>query len=171
MTRKTADQLLRELEANPQWRAERGRREAALAERARAAALDERELVAEIRAVGYDVESVYDLVNNAPHPVLERRFIGPYPAAYPILLRHLGLPHSYVIREGIVRALTVRDGGPAVATALLAAFVQESDAELRWVLANALRAAMPYRLRRRHPEIAAVLKGSQGQQLRRGRLT
>jgi len=164
MTRKTAEQLLRELEADPQWRAARDRREAALTERAGDAAADERELVAELRAAGYDVDSVYDLVNNAPHPVLARRFIGPYPNAYPTLIRHLGLPHVHAIREGIIRALTIRDGGPTVATALLAAFEQEPEPGLRWVLANALRVAMPYRQRRRYPDIAAALKMSEGQE-------
>jgi len=29
---------------------------------------------------------------------------------------------------------------------------------VRWVLANALKTAMPYNLRRKHPEIAAAYK-------------
>lgn len=162
MPRKTAAELLTELEADPAWRAERDRRDAELAERAAAAAADERELVAEVRAAGYDIGSVYDLVNNEPHPVLARRFVGPYPDAYPVLVRHLGVPHGKAIRAGVIRALTVRDGGPDVAAALFAAFGREEDPGLRWVLANALRVAMPYRQRRRHPEIAAAFKRPSG---------
>src|SRR5690242_4230961 len=109
MPRKTPGELLSELESNPAWRAAREARDRARAVRAEAVASDERELVAELRACGYDVDSVYDLVNNAPHPVLARRFLGPYPAAYPVLVRHLDVPHMRVVREGVIRALTVRD--------------------------------------------------------------
>jgi hypothetical protein len=156
--RKSAADLIAELEADPRWVAARDERQRALAERAATQAAAEAPLVAELRRAGLPVDSVYDLVNNAPHAVLSRRFIGAYQVAYPILVRHLALPYPIRIREGIIRALTVRDGGPAVEEALLAAFEAERDPALRWVLANALRIAMPYRRRRRHPEIAAVYK-------------
>lgn len=160
MTRKTAEQLLAELEADPAWRAQRDARAAELAARAAVLAAEEAQLVAEIRAVGYAVESVYDLVNNDPHPFLTRRFVGPYPVAYPVLLRHLKVAYSRPIREGIIRALTVKDGGAAVEEALLRAFQAESDSQLRWVLANALRTAMPYHRRKKHPAIAEALRWS-----------
>src|SRR5262249_36979734 len=105
--------------------------------------------------------SVWDLVNDAPHPVLEGRFVGPYHAAYPALVRHLALPHHRRIKEGIVRALTVRDGGILVEETLLAAFQLEQNPQLRWVLANALRVAGPYHRRRKYPEIAAAYRSSQ----------
>ena len=62
------------------------------------------------------------------------------------------------MREGIIRALTVRDGGPEVSAALFREFVSETDPLLKWVLSNALRIAMPLRERRKHPEIAACFK-------------
>ena len=157
MTRKTADELLAELEADPAWRAQRDARAAELAAREAVLAAEELQLVADIRATGYDVDSVYDLVNNDPHPFLTRRFTGPYPAAYSVLLLHLELPYSRPIREGIIRALTVKDGGPEVQGALLRAFQTEPDPQLRWVLANALRTAMPYHRRNKHPQIAEAL--------------
>ena len=162
MPRKTAADLVAELEREPAWRAERDRRERELAERAERLRAEERELVAELREAGYAVESVYDLVNDTPHPFLERHFVGPYPRAYPILVRHLAHSYSRPIREGVIRALTVRDGGSAVEEALLAEFDRESDPQLRWVLANALRTAMPYHRRRKRPEIARVLEGDGG---------
>lgn len=158
MTRKTAEQVLAELETDSAWRAQRDARAAELAAHDAGLAAEEQQLVADIRAAGCDVDSVYDLVNNDPHPVLPRRFIGPYPIAYPVLIRHLELPYSRPIREGIIRALTVQDGGAAVEEALLRAFQAESDPQLRWVLANGLRTAMPYHRRKKHPQIAEALR-------------
>src|SRR5262249_12457352 len=120
---------------------------------------DEAVLVKRLHAIGYDVDSVWDLVNNVPDPILKGRFVGPYKRAYPVLMAHLQLRHDPRIREGIIRALTVRDGGVDLEIALLTEFKRESDPGLRWVLANALRIAMPYSRRRKHPEIAAAYKG------------
>ena len=56
-------------------------------------------LIKELRGAGFDVESVWDLVNTAI----------PYPEALPILLAHLERPYPDRVREGIARALAVRD--------------------------------------------------------------
>ena len=159
---KTAAELMAELEANPKWVADRDRRDRQVEELDRVLAADEALMVAEIRGLGYDIDSVWDLVNNTPHPVLERRFIGGYEKAYPALVRHLELAHHRRIREGVIRALTVRDGGELVETALLAALHDERDPEIRWVVANALRVAMPYHRRRKHPEIKQALEQPKG---------
>jgi hypothetical protein len=156
----TAAELLASLAADPVHRAASAQRERAQAARAAEYAGEEALIRGEARALGYDIESVWDFVNNAPHPVLERRFTGPYTRAYPMLLRHLQVAHHPRVREGVIRALTVRDGGQAVWRALLQAFERETDPALRWVLANALKVAMPYRQRARIPAIAAVLEGT-----------
>jgi hypothetical protein len=152
-----AEDLVQRLNSDPEYLARRAAIDARQAELRAECAADEQILVAEIQKRGYDIDSVWDLVNNTPHPVLQRRFLGPYPQAYDVLLRHLSLPHHPRVREGVIRALTVKDGGRTLEDALLREFVAEEDAELRWVLVNALRTAMPYHRRRRHPEIAAAL--------------
>lgn len=130
-------------------------------ERMAAEYADEDAMIAkEAKRLGYKIKSVWDFVNSDPHPFLPRPFVGPYEAAYPLLIRHLRIKHHERVREGIVRALTVKDGGEPVWSALFAEFKTEPDVELKWVLANALRTAMPYKLRRKYPEIAAVLKRS-----------
>src|SRR5262245_54197027 len=139
--RETAAELMARLEADPHWVAERDRREAQLAARSVELQADESALVKSIRAIGYDIDSVWDLVNNVPDPLLTQRFVGPYRRVYPLLIAHLAVPHDPRIREGIIRALTVRNGGVDVEVALLAEFERESDPGLRWVLANALRVA------------------------------
>lgn len=153
----TAKELIDELESDPEWVAKRDVRQAERARRAAERARHERKLVCEIREIGYEIDSVWDLVNNTPHPILERKFTGPYERAYSILIRHLKLPYVPKIREGIIRALTVRDGGPELEAALLDELNNEQAPDLRWVLGNALRTAMPYRRRRKHPEIKDAL--------------
>lgn len=160
--RVTAGELLRQLESDPKWVAARQARERKLEAVAAASRADQAGLVAELQASGYPIETVWDFVNNAPHPVLKRPFLGPYVSAYPTLVRHLRERHLPRVREGIVRALTVSDGGSLVADALFREFTQEEDPNLRWVLANALRTAMPYSRRRKHPEIKQVLEQFHG---------
>lgn len=155
-----AEDLLKELESDPKWVAERDAREKEHARRDEEIAKHERKLVSEIRGIGYEIDSVWDLVNNAPHPVLERGFIGPYERAYPILIRHLKLPYIREVREGIIRALTIKDGGPELEAALLDEFYKEQDPAMKWVLGNALRTAMPYHRRRKHPLIREALNRS-----------
>ncbi|MDH1265780.1 hypothetical protein [Pseudomonas sp. GD03944] len=127
---------------------------------AEALAADEQALVAAANALGYAIESVWDFVNNTPRPGLDSPFTGPYERAYPMLIEHLRQPHHPRIREGIIRALTVKDGGEAVWSALYQAFTEETDNLQRWTLANALSIAMPPRQRAQHPEIARVFKNA-----------
>jgi hypothetical protein len=74
-------------------------REAELQRKAAEWRAAEAPLIAELRAAGFEVDSAWDLVNTST----------PYPAALPILLEHLGRPYPDRVREGIARALAVRD--------------------------------------------------------------
>jgi hypothetical protein len=165
----SAGELMRQLEADPVWVAKRGKRERERGESSKICRSDEAMLVAEVRRIGYDIDSVWDLVNSTPHPALVRRFVGRFEQAYPILVRHLGVPHHPAVREGIIRALTVKNAGNAVEAALFREFEKEPLPELRWALANALISAMPYHRRRKHPDIARVFKA--GLKRGAGRLT
>jgi hypothetical protein len=148
------------LAADPEYQKRVAERDRKIEARHQEFAAEDATLAREAAALGYAIASVWDFVNSSPHPFLPRRFVGSYERAYPMLIRHLQLPHHPRVREGIIRALTVRDGGPSVARALLDAFYSESDPMLKWVLANALRSAMPYKERRKHPEIAATFKAT-----------
>ena len=156
--RVTAAELMAELAKDPEYLAMREEQERRMAAFVAEFADEEALISKEAATVGYRITSVWDFVNSDPHPVLEREFVGPYDRAYPMLVRHLRLEHHSRVREGVIRALTVRDGGELVWRALLDEFDRETDAELKWVLANALRTAMPYRLRRKRPDIAQVRK-------------
>jgi len=156
LRRKTAQQVIDLLAQDPEYQARVAERDRQIEERRAVVAADEAELVEALSRIGYAVNSVWDLVNNSPHPFMPRAFVGPYDRAYPLLVKHLLEAHHPLVREGIIRALTVRDGGPMVAEALLAAFYSETSSSLKWVLANALKFAMPLRERKKHPAIAAA---------------
>jgi hypothetical protein len=65
--------------------------------------LAEKPIVADLAAKGRNVESVWDLVNMPPN----------YAEAIPVLLKHLVLPYHDRIREGIARALAVKEAAYA----------------------------------------------------------
>lgn len=72
--------------------------------------LEEEPMLADLREVGWDVESVWGLAHSS------RR----YPEAIPILLTHLLRPYSDLVRDGIARALAVPEPGVRNAWSTLA---------------------------------------------------
>ncbi|WP_062524216.1 hypothetical protein [Demequina rhizosphaerae] len=99
----SAADLMAELQNDPEY--QRKVQAAEVERQARAQVLREAEqpIVADLRAAGVEVNSVWDLVNTS----------DPYPAALPILVEHLergGLPER--VMESLGRALAVK---PAVA--------------------------------------------------------
>jgi hypothetical protein len=110
--RMTAAELIRRLEADPEWVAKRDAREAEREARAAALALAERPLVSDLRAAGFVVSSVWDLVNSSAH----------YDAALPVLASHLRRPYPDAIIDGIARALAVPAAEPLVWDAMASLF-------------------------------------------------
>jgi HEAT repeat protein len=85
------------------------------------------------KQAGLSVDSVFDLVNSKRS----------YPKAIPILLGFLPNVRDDWIRQGIVRALTVREARGKVDVALVTEFknIPADDAKrqsLKWVIGNAL---------------------------------
>jgi hypothetical protein len=157
----TAGELMSRLANDPDYISRMAVKEQQRAESRAAYASEESKLVEEVRSLGYNISSVWDFVNNKPHPVLARRFVGPYTRAYPVLVKHLSLPHHPKIREGIVRALTEKTAAPFASEALLKEFYSEKDIEVRWAIANALKTIMPLKERKNHPKIAEVYKNKE----------
>jgi hypothetical protein len=119
------------LRQNPEWVAREAAAEGQLKERQEQARKEQAKLLAELTDVGVRAESVWDLVNTADK----------YPAAIPILLRHVILPYSKRTKEGIIRALTVNYAGPEVLRELIKQFCEQTDNtpnSLKWVLGNAI---------------------------------
>jgi hypothetical protein len=155
----TAAEYIRQTEGDPAYQARLRKMEATREQLRQRCIRDEQELVAELRALGLRIESVYDLVNNRPHPVLQNKFVGPYREAYPVLLKHVAMEHEPNIREGIIRALIVRDLPPEAHSVLLEQLRAETNRIHRVCLALALRKALGRREADRIPEIQAALLG------------
>ncbi|TME54493.1 MAG: HEAT repeat domain-containing protein [Chloroflexi bacterium] len=88
-------------------------------------------IVEDLRAQGYPVDTVADLLNKRMR----------YPDAIPTLLRWLPRIKDPAVKEDIVRALSVPWARPAAALPLIHEFREASDDSefgLRWTIANAL---------------------------------
>jgi hypothetical protein len=95
----TAGELIQKLDADPEYVARREKRTREIEERAAIYERAERSLVKDLRAAGANVSSVWDLVNLK----------ASYPPLVPILFDHLAKPYPAKVREGIARALAVRE--------------------------------------------------------------
>lgn len=74
---------------------------------------EEAPLVADLRLAGFDADSAWSLFNRK-EPGRLGVPIPSYREAIPILLEHLGRGYNCSIKEGIVRALTVREARHAL---------------------------------------------------------
>lgn len=93
--RVTADELLAQLEKDPNFVARRNTQEHAFEAKAESLRIAEAPLVSALQVAGFDVSSVWDLVNTSYD----------YAGAVPVLLSHLERSYPSPIREGIARAL------------------------------------------------------------------
>ena len=97
---------------------------------------ENRQVCNALAKVGIVVDSIYDLVNTS----------APYPEAIPVLLEWLPKINNPRIKEGVARALTLRDAGHEVAIALISEFknyhVDSPQKEsVKWAMGNAISVA------------------------------
>ena len=81
----TAQELLDALAADPAYQEMRKRKDAEHAAFVAEFADEERVIAEEAKTLGYAITSVYDFVNNDPHPVLERPLSAPTTEPTPCL--------------------------------------------------------------------------------------
>lgn len=130
--RKTAAELMADLRSDPGFLVRQKIRDEERKMRDDELARAEAPLVKDLRAKGFRVDSVYDLVNRS----------DPYPDAISILLEHLDRDYPTRITEGIVRALTVPEAAGIAVEKLIELFRHQkytSADGLKWVAGNALR--------------------------------
>ena len=91
---------------------------------------DEKPLVDDLQRAGFNFTSVWDLVNTK----------SSYKAAIPILLDHLSKPYHIKNKEGIVRALAVKEARGVACRAIINEYHKSSkkDFNYRWVLGNTM---------------------------------
>ncbi len=155
-----ASDLAKQLNADPEYQEMQKRKAQELSEREALLAEDERGLVQELNEKGFKIKSVWDFVNTNNRYEFLRAFKGSYKGAYPTLVKHLNVNHHPRTREGIIRSLTENDANAVASEALIAAFNQEHDSNLKWVLANALRTVLSRSQKRKHPEYKEVYGGT-----------
>lgn len=124
-----ADEWAALLESCPEWVAQRDAREAERRAKEERSIEEQALLLADLRRVGYRIRWIWDFVNTADS----------YPEAIPVLIDHLRRPYSEGTREGIARALAVKEGrGIAGAAVVKVLFEEGLGHQLRWALANTL---------------------------------
>jgi HEAT repeat protein len=103
MSRKiTAAELMAELRGDPEFVAQRERKEQERQKRGKEFDRAAAPLVNALRDAGVRVKSVWDLI--PAHSYVEPG-PAPFPQALPVLLEHLSGPYPEAVREGIARAL------------------------------------------------------------------
>lgn len=127
----TAAELMAELEADPEWRAERDQQDREHQRRTEENRRDAAPVVADLAAAGFEVDAIADLFNRKMS----------YEAAVPVLLDWLPKIENPRVKGDIVRALTVSWARPQAARPLIAELRKVDDPSgtgLRWTIANAL---------------------------------
>jgi hypothetical protein len=110
-----------QLYADPQWLSRAHERERSRSKSEAEMRRAEAPIVDDLAACGVSVRSVWDLVNTRDR----------YPAATPVLLDHLSRPYRVEIREGIARALGVREARASAWGRVLELLDQEPDRRVR----------------------------------------
>lgn len=104
----SAEEHKRAFQANPELVAQREAREKERSARIAQLREEEQPILKDLKTVGCEAKSVWDLVNTRDR----------YSDAIPVLMKHLLLPYSDRIREGIARALAVPEAKEHWATLL-----------------------------------------------------
>src|SRR6266567_7744674 len=127
----TAAEFLSTLEARSEFVRRREQQEKDRRAREEESKLEQARLLSELERGGVKVSTVWDLVNERES----------YKDVVPILVKHLSLPYSRGVKEGIARSLTVRYAGQDAFRCLVEEFRKQNDDSetgLKWVLGNAI---------------------------------
>lgn len=126
---RTAEEVMAEREKDPEWVAMRDAHAAEMQVKEERYLTEETPLREALHKLGYPVKWVWDFVNTAQS----------YPDALPVLIDHLRRPYSDDVREGIARALAVREARGLAGSVIVETLREEGlGKQLRWVLANTL---------------------------------
>lgn len=127
---KTAEEFMNELKDNVQYQEALRKKEEERIAFEKYLEADEFELLTELNSIGLNIYSVWDLVNTNVS----------YPEAIPILIKHLQKDYHERTKEGIVRALTVKDAKGKANCALISEYnmTPVEFESYRWAIGNAI---------------------------------
>lgn len=128
--RKTTAEILNDLEKNIEYQEIRKAKEEAHITLERNLRHEAKELIEELKTVGVDVSSVWDLVNTKES----------YPNAIQILIAHLSKDYHDRNKEGIIRALAVKEAIGKAGDILIAEYnkIPKEKMMLRWAIGNTI---------------------------------
>lgn len=95
----TAQELTQKLESDPEWVARRDKRNVEVQSKRARILLEQHPVLKDLQAVGINYESLDDMLHSS----------YPYPAAVPVLLKHLQLMYSDSLRALIARCLATKE--------------------------------------------------------------
>lgn len=95
---------------------------------------ESKELIHDLSSVGVECKSIWDLVNTK----------AAYSQAIDVLINHLRKGYHDRIKEGIIRALTVKEARGKAANSLIIEYdrTPKEKENLRWVIGNAIATTM-----------------------------
>jgi hypothetical protein len=131
MKKITAAGLMAKLNSDPEFVAKRARDEEERRRREAEYRVAEAPLVEQLRDAGFQLHSVWDLVNTST----------PYLKALPILVRHLSLSYPPAVREGIARSLAVPEAKDVAWETLTRLYREEPALRVKSGLAAAIATA------------------------------
>jgi len=91
---------------------------------------DEEPLIEDLNNIGFDIKSVWDLVDKKIN----------YTSAIPILITHLSKPYHIKNKEGIVRSLAVKEAKGVACNAIIAEYhkAPKNNYHYRWTFGNTM---------------------------------
>lgn len=91
-------------------------------------------LINELKVIGIDIQSIWDLVNTKSN----------YKPAIPILVEHLSKPYHIKNKEGIVRALAVKEAKGVACRAIIDEYnkAPKDNFHYRWTFGNTMAVIM-----------------------------
>ncbi len=129
-TKVTASDLMASLRNNSDYLIQQDRNEAKRRELEKRIQAEQKELIRDMAEKGFVISSVWDLVNSG----------NTYEKGIPILVKHLAMPYSSKVKEGIVRALAVKEAKGKANMSLIHLYhnLPKSEYSLRWAIGNTI---------------------------------
>ncbi len=126
----TAAELQAQLQKDPEYQRNIREREAEIEKEEAELRKDEKPLIKELVSFGFNISSSWELVNTS----------AKYEDAIPVLVKHLSKPYHKKNKEGIVRALAVKEAKGIACKVIIEEYhkAPKDDFHYRWAFGNTM---------------------------------